>query len=240
MKNDDNLIDRLINDDNSENDMIKELSEELDREMNKPYEDIDYEKVAELSSVITETSGGMPEQQHRNENIRKITDECTTIIKRKKIRKIHTWISELSACIVLVISLNLYTMNSFSENLFKTIVRMTESGFSIDFSNEPEERPIVSKTTAVNHKTIIQSIPTTEPIPLSTPAQSIDTQTTIDNQLISNVPVPKPSSENTESTTHTTTVIEEKFINLGEILAEKYEEADIVPYSLNYKNQYDS
>lgn len=65
MKNDDNLIDRLINDDNSENDMIKELSEELDREMNKPYEDIDYEKVAELSSVITETSGGMPEQQHK-------------------------------------------------------------------------------------------------------------------------------------------------------------------------------
>lgn len=237
MKNDGNLIDRLKNDNNSENYMIKELSEELDREMNKPYEDIDYEKVAELSSVITEISGGMPEQQHRDENIRRITDECTAIIKRKKIRKIRTWISALSACVVLVISLNLYTMNSFGENLFKTIVRMTESGFSLDFSNEPEEGPTTvstMKTTVATHKTTTQPILTTEPIPMSTPAQSIDTQTTTNYELIPSVSVPKPGSENTTSTTLTTTVIEEEFINLGEILAEKCGEADIIPCSLNY------
>lgn len=237
MKNDGNLIDKLLNDNNSENDMIKKLSEELDKELNKPYEDIDYEKVAELSSVITEISGGMPDRKCRDRNIQKITDECTAVIKRKKIKKICTWISALSACLILVLSLNIYTMNSFGENLFKTIVRITESGFSLDFSSEPEEGPTAStiKTTTVTHKTTIQSILTTETLPLSTPAQSIDTQTTTDNELITTVPVPKPGSENTTVTTHTTTVIEEEFINLGEVLTEKCEEAGIVPCFLNYK-----
>lgn len=237
MKNDGNLIDKLLNDNNSENDMIKELNEELDKELNKPYEDIDYEKVAELSSVITEISGGMPDRKCRDRNIQKITEECTAIIKRKKIKKIYTWISALSACLILVLSLNIYTMNSFGENLFKTIVRITESGFSLDFSNEPEEEPTAStmKTTAVTHKTTTQSILTTEPLPLSTPAQSIDMQTNTNNALIPNVSVPKPGSENTTVTTYTTTAIEEEFINLGEVLTEKCEEAGIVPCFLNYK-----
>lgn len=249
MKNNENIINKLLNDNNSEKVMIKELSEELDRELAKPYENIDYEKVAELSSAITEISDGMPDQNRRDENIRKIEAECTAIIKRKKIKKVYTWISALSACLVLVLSLNTYTMNSFGDNLFTTIVRMTESGFFLDFSGEPEEKPTISAvtTTTATHKTTtasvnITDIPmlTTATPPLSTPAQAIPTQTTsVPDELIPNISITAPGAEGAENTTATTTITTEipteDFINLGEVLAEKCREADITPCSLDYK-----
>ncbi|MDE5936070.1 MAG: hypothetical protein K2G83_01505, partial [Ruminococcus sp.] len=248
MKNDGNLIDKLLNDNNSENDMIKELNEELDKELNKPYEDIDYEKVAELSSVITEISGGMPDRKCRDRNIQKITDECTAIIKRKKIKKIYTWISALSACLILVLSLNIYTMNSFGENLFKTIVRITESGFSLDFSYCPEGTQstnlpsvttitITDTTTVTSANTMMTAI--TISTSLSSPTEITLSQTTqsttiTPNELTQTNNISPIPGTQTEATT-TTSVIQEEFINLGEVLTEKCEEAGIVPCFLNYK-----
>ena len=205
MKNDENIIDKLLNDNSLEENMVKELESELNKELNKPYEYIDYEKVAELSSAITEILDGKPDHNRRNENINKIENECNAIIKRKKIKKIYTWISAFSACLVLVLSLNIYTLNSFGDNLFTTIVRMTESGFSLDFNSESQEGP-ASVTTAVTNKTTTTSVNTTD-IPilttvttsLSAPAQA--TKTTTPGELIPTVSDQAPGSENTTTTT---------------------------------------
>lgn len=238
MKNDENIIDKLLNDNSLEENMVKELESELNKELNKPYEYIDYEKVAELSSAITEILDGKPDHNRRNENINKIENECTAIIKRKKIKKIYTWISAFSACLVLVLSLNIYTLNSFGDNLFTTIVRMTESGFSLDFNSESQEGP-ASVTTAVTNKTTTTSVNTTD-IPilttvttsLSAPAQA--TKTTTPGELIPTVSDQAPGSENTTTTT-TSEIQTEDFINIGEILAEKCKEADIIPCFIDYK-----
>lgn len=171
MKNDD-IINKLMNDN-----IIDNIQADIDAELEKS--EPDYDKIAELSELICDISGECLSEIEISKNIAEISEKYNEYEKRRKIKVLYQWISAFSACIVFILALNAYTMVSFGENLFKAVVEMTQSGFSIDFSGDngnPEEtvpaiqtKPVSSATTAV-YETIP---PFTTAVPLTTAPAAI-------------------------------------------------------------------
>lgn len=151
MKNND-IINNLM-DDNIIDDIQADINAELEK--SEP----DYDKIAELTALITEIKGDSLSDEKITENISRITEEYDSQNKRSRIRILYRWISALSACLVLVIALNAYTMVSFGENLFRTVVEMTQSGFSIDFSGNT---PVTTVPTTAETIPVTKSTTTTK------------------------------------------------------------------------------
>ncbi|MBR6386153.1 MAG: hypothetical protein IKS03_08570, partial [Ruminococcus sp.] len=72
-------------------------------------------------------------------NINKITDEVMAAQKRSLINKICRAVSTVCACLVVIVCLNIYTMNTLGEDLFSAAIKITQSGFSLDFSESGKE-----------------------------------------------------------------------------------------------------
>lgn len=168
MKHDD-IINKLMNDN-----IIDDIQADIDAELEKS--EPDYDKIAELTELISEITGNSLSDSEIAENISKISQEYDAQEKRNKIKILYKWISALSACIVLVLALNAYTMVSFGDNLFKAVVEMTQSGFSIDFSenNGSSESTGATAPTTITPSATTIAINTTAP-PLMTAAPATTT-----------------------------------------------------------------
>ncbi|MDE6519434.1 MAG: hypothetical protein K2K91_03105 [Ruminococcus sp.] len=128
MKNDD-IISHIL-----EKSTLDEIKAELDAELDKS--EVDYDKVAQLTEAVSKLTENSLDESQINENISKINQEYNTISRRNKICHIYKWIGSLSACLIMAMALNCYTMVSFGENIFTAIVEMTKSGFVVDFSGD--------------------------------------------------------------------------------------------------------
>ena len=154
--NDEKIMD-ILNDDTAE--MLDELRLLLDEELAKPEDERDYDTVAELTSAIAEICGSDTDDEHIAEAADNIISELHTDRRRGITRTIAKWVSVLSACIVFGIALNLYTLASFGTDLFTTVVRITENGFSLDLANMPDT-PVIA-TTGITTATNTDSYPAT-------------------------------------------------------------------------------
>lgn len=228
MKNND-IINNLT-DDNIIDDIQADINAELEK--SEP----DYDKIAELTSLITEITGNNISDKEIAENILKITEEYDSQKKRNKIKIIYRLISALSACVVLVLAMNAYTMVSFGDNIFKTIVEMTQSGFSIDFSGyteittQPQQELTTSMTkatTPIVNTTVAQTYPVT----------MIDTTVAQQNPVTTaQILLTTAQDVSTVATTTTSVVLpgNTEKMNLGDIISEKCSEIGIMPCHLNY------
>lgn len=231
MKND-NIIDKLLNDN-----ILDEIQAELEKELDKP--DTDYDKVAELTALISEFTGNTPDVEEIDKKISQITEEYTAQTKRNKIKIFYKWISALSACIAITLVLNAYTMVSRGDNIFTTVVEITKSGFSVDFFENPDgQKPTEILTTSLPLSTTNTNIPIT-----SIPIPEDESTTNIITTVTPNITY--PSNQSTQTTTPpesslltdtTTAILPTDVPVIGDIINEKCMEADVYPCDFKYSS----
>lgn len=235
MKNND-IINNLM-DDNIIDDIQADINAELEK--SEP----DYDKIAELTALMTEIMETDLSDEKITRNISKITEEYDSHKKRDKIKILYRWISALSACIVLVLALNAYTMVSFGDNLFKAVVEMTQSGFSIDFSQDEPTIPTEteSTTTMTNMTTIAMytTVTTTDNEPIPT-LPSVMTTMAMPSTTGAAIQIPVTTEQMIQTTVApTVTTTDTEWIgsgnnNMGDIISEKCSEIGIVPCVPDY------
>ena len=125
--------------DRFDNNIISDIQRQLDDELAKSDEDFNPDKIAELTAVIAEIKGGSLTEQRKADNIAKITDEVMANQKRSRINRIYKVLSVVCACLVIVIGMNIYTMNTFGDDLFSAAIKAAQNGFSLDFSGDSDE-----------------------------------------------------------------------------------------------------
>ncbi|MBR6384606.1 MAG: hypothetical protein IKS03_00540, partial [Ruminococcus sp.] len=119
--------------------ILNDIQSQLDEELSKGDEDFNPDRIAQLSAMIAEIKGGMLTAEEQQININKITDEVMAAQKRSLINKICRAVSTVCACLAVIVCLNIYTMNTLGEDLFSTAIKITQSGFSLDFSESGKE-----------------------------------------------------------------------------------------------------
>ena len=119
--------------------ILNDIQSQLDEELSKSDEDFNPDRIAQLSAMIAEIKGGMLTAEEQQININKITDEVMAAQKRSLINKICRAVSTVCACLVVIVCLNIYTMNTLGEDLFSAAIKITQSGFSLDFSESGKE-----------------------------------------------------------------------------------------------------
>ena len=119
--------------------ILNDIQSQLDEELSKSDEDFNPDRIAQLSAMIAEIKGGMLTAEEQQININKITDEVMAAQKRSLINKICRAVSTVCACLAVIVCLNIYTMNTLGEDLFSAAIKITQSGFSLDFSESGKE-----------------------------------------------------------------------------------------------------
>ena len=119
--------------------ILNDIQSQLDEELSKSDEEFNPDRIAQLSAMIAEIKGGMLTAEEQQININKITDEVMATQKRSLINKICRAASTVCACLVVIVCLNIYTMNTLGEDLFSAAIKITQSGFSLDFSESGKE-----------------------------------------------------------------------------------------------------
>ena len=127
--------------DRFDNNIINDIQTQLDEELSKSDKDFNPDKVAELTAVIAQIKGGTLTEERKLNNIEQITDAVMADRKRSQINRIFKALSTICACLVIVIGLNIYTMNTFGDDLFSAAIKAAQNGFSLDFSGNDENTP---------------------------------------------------------------------------------------------------
>lgn len=146
--------------DRFDSNIMNDIQTQLDEELSKSDKDFNPDKVAELTAVIAQIKGGTLTEERKLNNIGKITDAVMAEQKRSQITRICKVLSTVCACLVIVIGLNIYTMNTFGDDLFSAAIKAAQNGFSLDFSGSDNDTPpnednpveALSTTTAADYE----------------------------------------------------------------------------------------
>lgn len=137
MKNNDKIaLDKI-----SDEKMLAELQMLLQNELDRPADERDYNYIAELTGTIIEIAGARSEPVPAED----ILSEVKARKKRKNISRISKWSAALSACLVICVAVNFYTVSSFGSNIFSTALRIAKDGFSLNLAE------ISDNTTATDY-----------------------------------------------------------------------------------------
>lgn len=246
MKNDD-IISRIL-----EKSTLDEIKAELDTELEKS--EVDYDKVAQLTEAISKLTENSLDENQISENISKINQEYDITIRRNRISHIYKWVCSLSACLIIAMTLNCYTMSSFGENIFTAIVEMTKSGFVVDFSGNNSgggttvqttttstDSTETSNTTTISaNTTTISATNTTTAVSTFRPISSTPEQS--DNGTSTMGSITFIGSHTTNTTVVSTTVstalppASTEEIIIGDIIDKNCKELGITPCFLEYKS----
>ncbi len=119
----------------SEKRELERLRKLLEEESSKPDSEVDFDKIDKITLSIMKICKVELTPEQEKKNIEKIYEKINEYEERRsKIRKVCTYISSAVACAAVVFALNCYTVSSFGENIISTAIKMTENGFSLDFS----------------------------------------------------------------------------------------------------------
>ncbi|MBP3761941.1 MAG: hypothetical protein J6I55_10820 [Ruminococcus sp.] len=127
--------------DRFDSNIMNDIQTQLDEELSKSDKDFNPDKVAELTAVIARIKGGTLTEERKLNNIGKITDAVMAEQKRSQINRICKVLSTVCACLFIVIGLNIYTMNTFGDDLFSAAIKAAQNGFSLDFSGDSNDTP---------------------------------------------------------------------------------------------------
>ena len=136
MKDKDNSIPNVMSDETMLNDLRCMLNEELA----KPENERDLDKVRDITAAMVELSDvKIPQPPSADFILNKAAQK-----KRSGIRVLHKWAAAVSACFAVGIALNCYTLAAYGENLLEVVLRKTQSGFTLDLSQEPDDNRLVT------------------------------------------------------------------------------------------------
>lgn len=122
---------------NLKNEIISDLSKELDQEMNKPRKERDIERITELNDLIFELS--CADKESVRVSIESSEKELLNkILKSSKPNraKIFKRISAAAACLLVALGLNAFSMKTFGQNMFSAVYQLTKGGITIDTAHE--------------------------------------------------------------------------------------------------------
>lgn len=117
--------------------MLSDLQQLLDEELAKPEKERDLDAIKEITAAMVEIADVQPPPPPTEKIIGAAAER-----RRKKIGHIRRWATALSACFVVGIALNFYTLATYGENIIEAVLKRTRSGYSIDLSrmNHNDER----------------------------------------------------------------------------------------------------
>ena len=134
---------KVLNDMNMKENMIADLQRELKKEMEKPTEQWNCEKIAEITEAIHNIScEGRKETEEKSKNklLEKIGELGTPTIKSYK------WLSVAVVCAAVVVGLNAFSLRALGQDIFSAAYQFTKGGILIDMSNDDNniELPVTS------------------------------------------------------------------------------------------------
>lgn len=131
--NNNELFRRLMNDD-----PLAKLQAELERELELPEDSRDYDKIAEMTAAMVEIKGCAPDDNAEERCIQAVRNELAVQKKKQRLGIVSRWLAAAAACLTVFVALNIYTMRTFGEDFFSTVVKLTQNGFSLDFTQNEQ------------------------------------------------------------------------------------------------------
>ena len=179
MKDKDGIIPNELSDEV----MLSDLQQMLEEELAKPEKERNLDAIKEITSAMVEIADVQPRVPSSEEIIGKVAER-----RRKKIGHIRRLATAISACFVVGLSLNFYSLATNGEGIIQAILRRTRSGYSIDLSRMPhnDERD-PQKPPKVTHQPPPKPTGTAWYDPLL-PLLSITTETTAVQQTTETTP----------------------------------------------------
>lgn len=119
-------------------DPLAELQAELERELELPEDSRDYNKIAELTAAMAEMKDCAPDGNAEERCIRAVRNELAGQKKKRRFSFVSRWLTAAAACLTVFVALNVYTMRTFGEDFLSTVVKLTQNGFSLDFTRNEQ------------------------------------------------------------------------------------------------------
>ncbi|MCR4638513.1 DUF4367 domain-containing protein [Ruminococcus sp.] len=129
----------------SDKNMLDDLQALLNEELAKPIEERDLDAIEKITVAMVDINDVEIPQPVSAE---KVITEVSARRKRHRIALLRKWAAALSACFVLCLGLNLYTLKTYGSNVFEAMINMARSGFSIDTNQLRDIEPAVPNMTA--------------------------------------------------------------------------------------------
>lgn len=130
----------------SDTDMLRELQEELDRELAKPDSEIDLDYTSQLTEAIRAivySDAPMNEQA----NISALTGEVRAQSRRTKLRRIFRSVMTAAACFVVGLAVHSYNSIADGDGVFSQWITQQQGGIVIDMNEEDfEDEPVTTTT----------------------------------------------------------------------------------------------
>ena len=126
--------------DNADRAFLQELHERLDVELQKPFEERDFDLIEECTEAIT-TMEGMESmiQEHSSEAILQLQQQNrrSNITQHRNPLRKRCWISAC-ACAAIIIGANIWSVAALEHNIFTATVQWFQGGFNITMP-DPEQ-----------------------------------------------------------------------------------------------------
>lgn len=111
------------------------IKSELDEETSKPLRKRDFDRIEQLTNQLAELSGNdtpanTDKLYERIQSYERTTKKPVNIFKR---------FVPVLCCFVLVFTANCVSVAAWDMNIVSAVIEFTKSGFSVDFSKQPEE-----------------------------------------------------------------------------------------------------
>ena len=133
---------KVLNDMNMKENMIADLQRELKKEMEKPSDQWNCEKIAEITETIHNLScegSKETDENRKNDLLKKIGNSRTPKIK------IYKRLSAAVACLLVLVGINTVSLSVFGMNMFSATYQLTKGGITIDMSNDDNiELPVTA------------------------------------------------------------------------------------------------
>ena len=134
-------IEHIIPNSLSDETMLNDLRQMLDEELAKPENERDLDAVRDITAAMIEISDAeIPPAPSADKILGKAAER-----KRSGIKMLRKWATAISACFAVGIALNCYTLAAYGENIFELVLKRTKSGFSLDLSQEPDDKRHVTR-----------------------------------------------------------------------------------------------
>ena len=126
---------KVLNDMNMKENMIADLQRELKKEMEKPSDQWNCEKIAEITETIHNLScegSKETDENRKNDLLKKIGNSRTPKIK------IYKRLSAAIACLIVFVGINTASLSVLGMNMFSAAYKIAKGGITIDM-NEGEK-----------------------------------------------------------------------------------------------------
>ena len=134
---------------NADKDMLKEMIDMIDRECKKTYQEQNHELIKELTSAVFDATSSKDTVSIRQEGIEKLLACSSNQTKKLKKRTFTRFAVPISACIILFIGMNVWTLHVWGMNAFELLYNIIPDGITFH-PNDLENSQEISLDTTID------------------------------------------------------------------------------------------